>query len=45
MTEWTEVDIDNMTVEDMLEIIEDGTTNGFEFKVENHNLYTREVTA
>ena len=31
------------TIADILEIIDDALTNGFEFKVENHTLYFREI--
>ena len=41
---WKDCFINNgQTIEDILEIIDDALTNGFEFKVENHTLYFREI--
>ena len=41
---WTEYVFNNdATIADILEIIDDALTNGFEFKVENHILYFREI--
>lgn len=41
---WTPCVFNNdVTIEDILEIIDDALTNGFEFKVENHTLYFREI--
>ena len=31
------------TIEQVLEIIEDATVNGFIFKVENHKIYFKEI--
>lgn len=41
---WTEVVIlDGIDVIEALKIIDDATCMGFEFKVENHTLYYREI--
>lgn len=41
---WTACVFNNdVTIADILEIIDDALTNGFEFKVENHILYFREI--
>ena len=41
--EWTLFDISHENVETTLEIIEDAIIYGFEFKVENGNIYYREI--
>lgn len=33
----------NMTLAEALEIFDDGTCHGFEYKIENHKLYVREI--
>lgn len=41
---WVECDILIITpINDALKIIDDAMSNGFEFKVENHKLYFREI--
>lgn len=41
---WTACVFNNYaTIAGILEIIDDALTNGFEFKVENHILYFREI--
>lgn len=40
---WTECKFDDLTIEEALAIIDDATCYGFEFKVENHKIYLREV--
>lgn len=39
---WTKYET-NLCVGHVLEIVEDALAHGFEFKVENHELYFREV--
>ena len=43
MTEWTLIDttITLTTLEEFLKIVNDALSHGFEFKVENGNIYTR----
>lgn len=43
MTEWTLIDtaITGTTLEEFLKIVDDALSHGFEFKVENGNIYTR----
>ena len=41
---WTEYVFNtDETINDVMEIIDDALANGFEFKVENHTLYFREI--
>lgn len=41
---WTACVFNNdATIKDIMEIIDDALANGFEFKVENHILYFREI--
>lgn len=41
---WIDCIYDNdITIKVMMEIIDDALANGFEFKVENHTLYFREI--
>lgn len=41
---WIDCIYDNdITIKVMMEIIDDALANGFEFKVENHMLYFREI--
>ena len=43
MNEWTLIDtaITGTTLEEFLKIVDDALCHGFEFKVENGNIYTR----
>ena len=41
--EWTLLKSDNITVGEFINIFEDSSCYGFEFKVENGNIYFREV--
>ena len=43
MNEWTLVDtqLTSTSLEELMKIIDDGLCHGFEFKVENGNLFTR----
>ena len=47
MQEWEKVDLDNLgkdlSLHDVLVILDDALTHGFIFKVENHNLYMKEI--
>lgn len=47
MQEWEEVDLDilgkDLSLHDVLVILDDALTHGFIFKVENHKLYTKEI--
>lgn len=41
---WTEYVFNTYeTINDVMKIIDDALANGFEFKVENHTLYFREI--
>lgn len=43
MTEWTPIvaTVANLSIAEVLEIIDDALCHGFEFKVENHTIYCR----
>ena len=47
MQEWEEVDLDilgkDLSLHDVLVILDDALTHGFIFKVENHKLYMKEI--
>ena len=47
MQEWEEVDLCNLgkdlSLNDILVILDDALTHGFIFKVENHKLYMKEI--
>ena len=47
MQEWEKVDLEilgkDLSLNDVLVILDDALTHGFIFKVENHNLYMKEI--